>query len=138
MDDPLAVRGCQSFSYGTADLEPLLDRDRAFSETLVQSRSTQQLGDRVGDPLVDPEIMNVENIWMRESSHRPRLSCESINSRLASRRLGVENFDGDVATEFGIAGTINDTHTTCAQMAFDLVATEQLPSYQIHCDHPVF
>jgi len=132
VDNALAVCGGETFGDGPANFEPLAQRDLSLMKAVSEGLTLQQLGDRVGDPLVGSEIVDGEDVGMGQAGNRLRLPCETVYPRRFACRAVVEDLDRHVSAKLGVACTIDDTHATRAQVTGDLVATEQLPCYQFH------
>jgi hypothetical protein len=77
MNDVAAVRRGEP----ARDLEPPLDRlplrDRRAVELAAQRLALEQLGDRVGDPLVRPEVEDREDVRMRQRGDGLGLALEA-------------------------------------------------------------
>jgi hypothetical protein len=83
MDDPSVVRGREATRDLEAPVDGLLLRDGTGEELRAQRVAFEKLGDRVSDALVSAEVVNREDVRMRQRRDGLRLSLE------ARQRIGV-------------------------------------------------
>ncbi len=85
MDDPLLVGGGEAFRDLQRVVDGLLLRNRAGVELPAQRLAFQKLHDGVGDAVLVAEVVDREDVRMRERRDRLRLSLEP-RERLGIRR----------------------------------------------------
>ena len=83
VDDALLVRGGEAVGDLEREVDGLLLRDRPAVEPLAQRLALQQLRDGVGDAILRAEVVDREDVRMRQRRDGLRLALE------ARERVGV-------------------------------------------------
>ena len=124
VNDSLLVRSGEAVRDLDADLDRLARRHGATFQPLAKRFTFEQLGDGVGRALVKPDVVNGQDVRMRQRRDRPGFALEprAPVGILCERRR--KDFDGDVALEPGIARAIHLAHASCAKRLGHYVGTE--------------
>jgi hypothetical protein len=85
--DRCRVRGGEAQSDVARKLQGLALRERTLRQPLLQRLALEQLYDRIGRALVGSEIVDRENVRMRQSRDRLRLSLEARQRRRVSSEV---------------------------------------------------
>ena len=124
VDDDLLVRGGQPQGDPPGDLGGAAERDRAPVEPLPQCLALQKLHDRESDSRLAAEIVDRENVRVRQGGDRAGLVLKAGEGQgVGGRRLG-EDFDRDVARKLEIPGPVDLAHSARADTRHDLVGSE--------------
>jgi hypothetical protein len=127
MDDALLVRRCETAGDLDADLDRLAWCDSAVDEALSQGFTVEQLGHQVCGAVVGADVVNREDIWMRQGGDRAGFTFEPRAAVLILRDLDRKNLDRDVAIEPGVVRPIHLTHSARADGLRDEIWPEQDP-----------
>src|SRR5215469_2633251 len=109
MSDPLLVRSFQCIGDLARDAERFLERHRAFWSIAL---------DVLHHQVVWPDIIEMADIRMVQRSNGAGLPVEAF------RELRGRNFDGNVAAESRVAGSVDLPHSSRANRRKNLVRTE--------------
>src|SRR5262249_40942667 len=130
--DPLLVRGGEA----ERDLDGVLDRptrrERARGEGAAERLALEELHDGVRDAALAPDVVEREDVRVRERGNRLRLALET---RERLRILGHplrQTLDGDVAAEPRVARAVDLAHPSRSQRREDLVGAESSSYPQSH------
>ena len=120
MDQPRGVRG----------REPAPGADERIRDLAGPAHAAQPGGERHSiDVLhreedlagVDTDIVDADDVWMREARHRLGFAQQPVLARFAAA-LGAQDLERDLAIELGVIGFVDHAQRTRAQHAPDLVA----------------
>ena len=109
-------------------------RDRAGVELAAQRLAFQQLRDRIGGPVLGSEVVDREDVRMRQRRDRLRLALEP-RQRVGS--FATESGRTLIATSrssFAVARPVDLSHPARAERREDLVRPEARSSSQSQCD----
>jgi hypothetical protein len=132
MDDALGVRGRQTVCDIRADLQNLPKRERGLVQPLTQRCAKKQFRDRVGDPVVHSEIVNREDVRMRERGHGSGFALETRARRFVSAKVRWKDFDRNLAIQSLVTRAIDLAHSAFTERSHDLVLTKASAWYQAH------
>jgi serine/threonine protein kinase len=124
MDDAPGMSGVQPFGDLDAYLDGLPPGEPPCRDAPAQRLSLEQLHHRERDAVGHAEVVDREDVGMREGGDDLGLALE------ARQRLGVvgevlrEDLDGDVPFETGMPGAVDLSHPTGTHLGQDLVGTE--------------
>jgi hypothetical protein len=124
VDDPLLVRRGEPVRDLQRVLERFPLRKRPFIETLPEGFSLEELHRDVRDVLVAPEVVNSEDVRVRERRDRPGFSLEARERGRVGGEPLRQDLDRDVAFELGVPRSVDFAHPTCAERREDLVRAE--------------
>lgn len=105
-------------------MEDLLFRERPAEEQVVERPSGNELHDEVIDAALGVEVMHGRDVWMVEPGERQRFPLEAAAGRIVVKRVGRQDFDGDIAIEMLVAGAIDDPHAAGADLLHDAVVSQ--------------
>ena len=121
MDDALLVRRGQALRDLQRDVERLAHRQGAVGQPLPQRLPLEQLHHCVDDGGFAAEIVDGEDVRMRERRHCLGLSLEAGHrGRIAGER-GGQDLDRDIAIKLGVVGAIHLAHAAGAEGRHNLV-----------------
>ena len=124
MHDPLVVRRRQAARDLQCEVERLADRQGRAADALPERLPFQQLGDGVGHAGFDADIVNRQDVRMRERGDRLGLALEAgERGGIGGQPLG-QDLDRDIAIEARVAGAVDLTHPPGADRSDDLVGAE--------------
>ena len=124
MHDLLVVRGGQADGDLDADLDRLARRGRSSLEPLPQRLALEQLRHGIGRSLVHADVMNGEDVRVRERRDRLGFALEAGAAIRVLRNQRRKDLDGDVAIETGVAGAIHLAHPAFTERAGHDIRTE--------------
>jgi hypothetical protein len=133
VDDPALVRRGEALR----DLQAVVDRLplRKLStavEPSLQRLSFEQLRDRVGNAVVPAEVVDREDVRVRERGDRQRLALEARQGvGIPGERLG-QDLDRDVAVQLGVARAIDLAHSPDPQWREDFERGESGSCRECH------
>jgi hypothetical protein len=130
MDDALLVRRRQAARDLRRDVDRRLHRQGAAGQPIAQRFAVQQFRDCEQLIVVNAGIEDREDVGVAQRSHRLRLALEARSPRRVMRKAGRQHFDGDLALEADVAGTINFTHAAGTERTDDLVRSK--PGARVH------
>ena len=133
---PRVVRGREAAARSArAKSTALRSGSAPAGEPLAQRLALEQLGDRVGRLAVAAEVVDREDVGMRERGDRLRLALEARAARSASRaRRCGQHLDRDVAAEPRVARPVDLAHAAGAERRHDLVGAEPVAGREAHRD----
>jgi hypothetical protein len=124
MDDAALVRRGDAEDDVHAVVNGLAGGQGTLGQAPAKRVALEQLGDGVRDAALRPEIMNGEDVRMRERGNGLCLAFESREGgRILGKTLG-QDFDGDVAVQLGIARAVDLPHSSNAKRSRDFVRPE--------------
>ena len=124
MDDPLAVRRGETPGNLQRVVHSLLLGDRTGVELPAQRVPLEKLHHGVGDAVLVPEIVNRQDVWMRQRSDRFRLALEAGQGVGISCNGLREDLDRHVPIQLAIPRAVDLPHPACAQSRDDLKGAE--------------
>jgi hypothetical protein len=120
VDDALLVGGGEA----GRDLERVADRlvlrKRAAAQAPAQRVALEELGDGVDASVLAAEVVDREDVRMREGRDGERLALEARQRLGVVRHLRGENLDRDVALQLGIPRSVDLAHPARAERRDDL------------------
>ena len=132
VDDALLVRGGEA----AHDLEAVLNRLACGQGTgrhpRAQRVAVEQFRDRVRDAGVRSEVVNREDVGMRERRDRLGFAFEARKGRRILGELIRQNLDCDVAIERRVASLVDLAHAARANRRENLVRAETDASRESH------
>jgi hypothetical protein len=132
MDDPLFVSGRQPFGDLHGDLDRLTGGHRPVREPRTQRLAFEQFHHRVRRVALAPEVVDGEDVRMRERRHRLGLPLEPRErGRVSSECLG-QDLDRDVAIQLRVAGPIHLAHAACPERREDFVGAQAGAGHEHH------
>ena len=132
VDDALLVRGGEAARDLERDLDRLAGRQRPVLQPLAERLALQQLHRRVDGALLAAEVVDGEDVRVREGGDRLRLALE------APERVGIlgevprQDLDRHLALELRVARAEDDAHPALAELRDDLVGSEAAPGGERH------
>src|SRR5437773_1298617 len=124
MDDPSLVGGRETPRDLQREVHGLLLRNGTGIESGAEGLAFQKLHDGIGDTLVSSEVVDREDVWMRERRDRLGLPLEPSQRLLVLRQIGRQDFDSDFPIELPIPCPIHLAHTARANGRENLVRAE--------------
>ena len=111
-------------------LEDVADRDlgidlAGLSQHVVERPARHEFHAEVIGSLVLAEIMDLDDVVMRELSGGVGFANEAGDERGVLRPLGPHGFEGDLAIERKLTSQVDSTHAAAAQNLLDLIAAER-------------
>ena len=132
VNDPLLVRRGQSLCDLRGEVDRLAGAKRALPEAYAQRLAFEELHDGVRGLAVPPEIVDGEDVRVREGRNRAGLALEAGQRLGVARELGGEHLDGDVPAQLGVAGFVDLAHPPRAERCEDLVRVKTGAGLQAH------
>lgn len=124
MDQPRAM-GRGEASARLHELVEEIDLHPMFgSHPLAQSLPFDILHGHERMILAQAHLIDVDDVRVRESSHRLCLSEHPLPALLVLSDNGSEDLDGNLSIELRIMGLIDDPHAALSELAYDSVATD--------------
>jgi hypothetical protein len=139
MDDALVVSSGEAIGDRSADLQCLSGWQGAAGEPLAQRLAFEQLHHRIRDGGARPrsgdvhaEIVNCQDVGMRERGDRLGLALEPGACRLVGRQVRGKHLDGDVSIELLVTRLENLAHPAGAKRRDDAVRAEASAGFKRH------
>ena len=132
MDDAFLVGRGQSERDLASDLGGSARDECSVVEPLSQGLALEELGDRVCHAVGDPEIVDGENVGVREGGHGAGLALEAPQSRRIPGELGGKHLDRDIPRELRIPRPVDFAHASRAERREDFVGAQTRPRRQGH------
>src|SRR5262245_46308533 len=132
MNDPLLVRGLQSFGNLLRDGQRLIEWQWPLCDPIRQRRSFDQFQDERMRAATVLEAVDGRDVRMIQRGEYLSLAPEA-NESIGISRDGVrEDFQRDVAIELRVAGAVDLAHTAGADLRGDFVWAEASARSQGH------
>ena len=122
--DLLVVRGGQAASNLRGDIDGLPRRQGAAGEPRAQRLAFEQLRHRVRRAIAVADVVNRQDVRMRERGHRAGLALEARERVRVGGHGRRHDLDGDVAFEPRVARPVDLAHAAGADGGQNLVRTE--------------
>src|SRR5262249_33441308 len=116
----------------TPDRQRVAQGERTRRDLLGQRRSFNQLEHEAADAAFVCDAVNAGNVGMIQRGEQLRLASETCYATGILRDGGVQNLDGHVAPELGVAGTVHFAHAAGAERGLDLVYSESRSRQKDH------
>jgi hypothetical protein len=100
------------------------NRQRASVEAPAQRFAVEELGDDEGPAVVGADVVDGEDVGVRDRRNRARLAFEPREAVGVLRERVRQYLDGDRPVEARVAGLVDLAHPACADGKLDLVRTE--------------
>src|SRR5262249_44383924 len=107
-------------------------RQGARGQQTAEGLTFEQLRDRVGNPALAPEIVDREDVRLREAGDRLRLPLEPAERRGALSDGFGKALDGAVPSELRVPCPIDFTHPAGAERRHDLVWAQTRAGRESH------
>ena len=133
MDDALLVGGGEALDHLQRVVDGLPLRDRTRVELAPQRLALQQLRHRIGRPVLGSEVVNGQDVRMRQRRDRLGFALEPRQRVRILRHRVRKHLDRDVPVELPVARPVNLSHAPRAQRREDLVGPEARSSCQCQC-----
>ena len=127
MDDPLQVRAGQSVGDRRSDLDGLSPRKSGGREPVSQRLPFEQLRHDVEDALVRSEIMDGQDVRVRQRGDGLRLALEARQRVGVLRAVGRQDLDRHLAPEPRVPRPVHLSHPARAERRHDLVRAQSRP-----------
>ena len=114
VDDAFLMGGGEAFGNLERVIHSQLLRNRTGVELAAQRLPFQKLHDGIGRPLVGAEVMDREDVRMRQRRNRLRFALEPRQSVCIRRERLRQDFDRDVAVELLVPRSVDLSHTARA------------------------
>ena len=134
VDDAMGVRVLQCL----ADLRGVVQRLDGAEYTMLRHALLERLAfDKLHDDILRlpavADIVDRDDIRLREHGDRVRLRLEAVFQLSVRRHFIAQDLDGDIAVQLVAHGLVNDRHAAAADDLQDLVAVvEHLTDIAIH------
>jgi hypothetical protein len=102
------------------------NRESALRETVPESLSLQDLRNGEEDSFVIPEVVDGEDVGMRETSNCLSFPLESRRRLWILQQVDRKNLEGDLAPQSGVSRAVDFAHSALAEQIDDLVLGETL------------
>jgi hypothetical protein len=124
VNDPLRVSGGQAADDLQPDFDRLARRKRAAFEALAKGRTLEQLHRGVHDAVLASEVVDREDVRVRQRRDGSRLALETRERiGVSGERLG-KNLDRDIPAELRVFRPVDFAHPARSERRKDLVGTE--------------
>ena len=124
VDDALVVGGGQAAGDLAAVLGGLARGQRALEQAVAQGLALEQLGHQEGRALLAAEIVDRQDVGVREGGDGLGLALEPGQARGVVGQVAGQDLDRHVALEVGVAGREDLAHAAGADAAGDAVLGE--------------
>ena len=102
----------------------LLRRQRTAADQVAQRLAFEQFGDGVVHAVVAAEIVNREDVGMRERGDGARFAFEPRDAIRVGADRGRQHLECDIAPQLDVMRAVDLTHSARAEQADDLVTPE--------------
>ncbi len=123
MDNAASVQGCQRSQHAEADRHRLGDAERAPLQAFAQRLAFQQLHGNKQLAAVLANLVDLADVRVVDAGRGPRFAPEAPARRLVfgHRR---HRFQGNGALQPLVSRSVNDTHSTFAEFARNLIVPD--------------
>jgi hypothetical protein len=90
----------------------------------VQRFPPEEFHDGEDDAVLATDVVQSDDVWMRQSGDGPSLSFESSESVRIVHQISGYNLHGDLAAESRVRRAIDFAHTSSAERRQDLIGTK--------------
>ena len=100
----------------------------------LQRSAVDELHRKVHAPVEDADVVNDDDVGVRQAGHRLRLSLQAhadLVASLASRELSMQDLDRQRAIELRVVGAVHRAHTAPAEHPHDDVAVDHLAAREL-------
>ena len=132
MDDSLAMRLVERVGDLGRDLQRLLERKRPFLEARGQRLALQVRHDEKVRAIDAADVVDAADVGMVQSRDRASLALEPGPPFGIASDLTWQDLDRDRPIEARVAGFVDLTHSTHANLGRDLVRAEERASSESH------
>ncbi len=130
-DAPL-VRRRETLGDLKGVIHSLLLRNRTRVELAAQRLALQKLHDRVGCPLVGPEVEDREDVGMRQRRDRQSFALESRQGVWISAERLRQDLDRHIALQLRVPRPVHLSHPAHPDGREDFVGTEACSGWKCH------
>ena len=131
MDDARLVGGVEGTHDLPGDLDCLLDGEGPAIDAGGEGFAIDQLEHQGGGAAVVFEAVDRGDVRVVEGSEHPRLALDAGQPLGVPRELGRQDLDRDLATEPGVARTVDFAHAARSERREDL----ERPDTGTRCEH---
>jgi len=124
VEQGLVVGGAETTRDLDGDLGRLANGQGARLEALAQRLALEQLHDREDESFVHADIVNRQDVGMRQGGHGLGLALEPRTALRISGDARGQYFDRDVAIEPAVAGAIDLAHASRADGGHDFIGAK--------------
>src|SRR5262249_58732064 len=106
------------------DVHRLLPAGRRVRQARAQGLALEQLRDRIEEVSLAAEVVERQDVGMRERRDRSRFVLEAPGELRVARETLRQHLDRNLASEPGVPRAVDLAHPARAERAEDLVGTE--------------
>ena len=132
MHDTARVRRVERASDLTGVIDGLAARECHAAQRVAQRMALEQFHHRVGHAVVAAEIVNGEDVGVRERSDRVRFALEAGQPIGVGGECRRQDLDRDLPPQLRVARAIHFAHPAGAERVQDLVPAESRAGSQAH------
>ena len=114
------------------DIHGFAKPSRSASDDLAQRPAVQQLHDGVGHAVVAPDVVDGEDVRMRQRRHGVRLALEAGAAGGVAGDIRGEHLDRHLAPQPGVARAVHLAHAARTERPDDLVHSEPATGGERH------
>ena len=124
MDDPALVRRGETAADLGGEVDRGAERQRRSRNAVGECAAVEQFACGIGRAIVHADVVDGDDVGMRERGHRARFAVEPIAQFRIGNGGGREDFQGHVAVQSRVARPIDDAHAAGAQALEHAVVTD--------------
>lgn len=132
MDDVLRMGGSHAVSHFRCEPNGLRPGERVARNEAIERRAFEKLGHRVDHALVAPDVVEGEDVRMRQRRHGPRFALEAREHPRICGPAIAHDLDRDIAPEPCVAGSVHVAHAPGAEGLADDVRTKSSAGVEGH------
>ena len=114
----------------TAEVEHHIDRQRSAVDPAAERAALEQLHHEKRQAVVLADVVHRADVRVIQRGRRARLALKSLGGDRILQQLRGEELDGDLASEAGVFGAIDHTHTALANLVDDSVMGDSLADHR--------
>ena len=137
MDDAAFMRGLEEGGDLDADLQELLDRERALAYAIAERLTIDQLHNQAVDPVFVADVIESAEVGVVERGDGPCLPFEAGEQLLVFRQGRRQDLDRDLAIEAVVSCTPDLAHTAGTDSIDDSAVLRSPSRFQAHSILPV-
>ena len=124
MDDAVAMSALEAVANFSADTSELLERKRAFFQTIGESFTLEIFHDDVANAVLFADVVELADVGMIQGRDGAGFAFEACVRFGFFGEMFGENLDGDGAVEAGVARAVDFAHAACAEAGLNFVGAE--------------
>ena len=117
MHDALRVRGVKGVGDLDAEIDNLVDLERAAGDAIVEVLALHPLHHDEWLALVLTDVVHRADVGMVQCGGGPRFDAKPFNGLAISDEIFGDEFESDLAAKTGVVSAVNDAHTAGAELA---------------------